>query len=462
MQSSDTVFGYLEQFQRLLLGPFGLIALATAIAAIIFAIRFPVVRWGFVSALIFVSLFGTSEVGTGERWRQAYIYLPSPLSFFQAYSRELLLGIAGVLTVAGMASQREWRRKLVPLGLFCFLLLDFWMALRLMPEDGSRTRAVLSLLSYALIAGALVLGVGRWLQTSQDLYGLLRSLAWVAMLFVVSNIYYAIYNHAAVTGRFWGINGNPQGVGIDSAFFLVLVLMLSHHPRTPVAARSIYYLTAGFLIAFLLWSGSRGGVLIALVGLATFYRSRIGPMFIAAVTVGLALVTSLYLFPSALANVNRFADLTNSRTEPWQHLIEIFLTHPIAGALYGGSGYGESYFLASLAFYGIIGFIPAAGALVGFLAIALGTFRQRRWLQEDSLVADLLLAYSLMFLINGVTEAALLGVWNTMDLLLYLMFSVAAYLSDRIVFVREVSLGRVSEEDQSSLSPLLELGTLVG
>jgi hypothetical protein len=453
MPPEDTVFGYLTRIQQLMLSPAGVVGLAILVFSAICLVRVPAFKWIWLALILYVSMYGAGEVEISSRLHNEALILPFPLSYIRLYSREMMVVMTSILLVPALSSDQGWRHRLLPLSAVLFLIFDFWMCTRLLASPESRTRAVLSAVSYVILATTFIVGVGRWLQTLEDLYSLLSTLAWTAIFFVITNIYQVLMNPAASIGRFWGFTSNPQAVGLMGAIFLIPVLLLSQRSGNSYGWRLIYRVTAAFLVLFMIWSGSRGGMLMGALGLAIYYRWRVGPLFLASATVAVVLCAALVFFPAALSNLQRFTDPTNTRAEAWQTLYDLYRTQPLFGVIYPGNGYGESYYLAALAYYGAVGFIPAFFAMIALVGEAATAFFRRRFLGPDAVIADWILATVGMIVVNSIFEASLLGVWNTLELVLYLVFAAVALFHDvmRHATSPDVASMAVGEEDLPNL-----------
>ncbi len=423
MPPQDTVFAYLGRLQQLFFSPAGIIGVVALAICALMLIRIPNFKWVWIALILYVSLYGSGEVVIESRFHNDVLILPFPLSVIRLYSRELMVAMVAILAIPALRDSRGVRTRLLPAAAIIFLAFDFWMCIRLFADADARPRAFLSFVSYGLLALTVIAGIGRWMQSIEDVYWLLRSIALTAILFVVTNIFQVLANPAASVGRFWGFTSNPQTVGLMGALFLIPVLLLSQKAGTSAAMRIIYRITAAFIVLFMIWSGSRGGLLMGLVGLSLYYRWRLGPLLLAGASVAALFWLALIFFPAAISNVERLTDPLNTRADAWRALYETFRANPVFGETYAGVGYGESYFLATLAYYGLVGIVPAALALLVLMFESLNIFRQRRLLGPHSAVADWILATAGMLCVISITESALLGVWNPLELVLYFLFA---------------------------------------
>ncbi len=426
---TDSVYGYLNSLWTLLFSPQGFAGVGVMFILCVLQFRVRSARWVCLGLLFYVSTYAAGELRQDAALE--YLQIPFPLSIIRAHTREFTVLLVVCLLVPLIQSSRGWRRHLVSAGLVFYVILQAWMCVRLYANGDSAARSLLSLISYALLLATLVVGVGRSLQSFEDGYALCGSFAFAGFLFAISNVYHTVMNPASsYTGRFYGITPNPQYVGQACALFLIPTLFLAQSPQVRKWWRPFLWTSAGLLIVFLIWSGSRTGVLMALVGVAALYRSHVDRFVVAGIFVGAAVLIALPYFPDAAANIAHILNTENTRAGAWESLIDIYRQNPLFGAQYQGTGYAESYYLAALAYYGLVGFIPALLTTLCYAGSVLRIVRRRSDLGPHAGLADVATAGMLMVLVISVFESFLLGVWNTSEMFLFVQFAFIGYLRD--------------------------------
>ncbi len=198
-------------------------------------------------------------------------------------------------------------------GVLFFFALEVWGSVRSFEGD-SILRGVVSLFSFALLLTTLGIGLGSWLQAAADAVSLVKALALCGVLFVLANLYQLAGNpSSAVLGRYHGTTCNAQTIGQVTSMLLPAVLYLVFRRDMAKFLRLVCAVSAGFLVLFLLWSGSRTGMLMLVGSTLLLFRRHWKRLVAAGILVGAALWLAMYLFPEARTNLARFLDLTNTR-----------------------------------------------------------------------------------------------------------------------------------------------------
>jgi len=416
---------YWQQALSFLGTPEGFLAFLMMLAVLAAILVKPQLRWHVLAFVLVSTTFGGGDESTidfgGVR------SLPWPLSFLANNARLITTFSAASLLMASITANRGWRPKAVGFGALCFLALYLWIAFRATFDPTTLGRGILGLVSCTIFFTVLAVGLGRWLQTLDDAYHLLGSIATAGFLFVVANLYLLILHPSAGgTGRFSGTTANPQFMGIDCVLLLPTVLFLIERGTLSKFRRIALLATAGFLIIFLLWTGSRTGMLGAVTAVLVLYQWRIHRFLPMAVVVGLAVYMAIWFFPDSLAHLNRFTDPTNSRATSYDALWNAFLWSPIIGN--GHAAHAESMYLSVLAGYGIVGGIPLLALILHTLSSAISAVRSRHVFGRDGRLVDLVLANLAIIPVIGLFEETLIGIFNPLSLFFYLNLALLTFL----------------------------------
>lgn len=311
-------------------------------------------RWGMLVPF-FLLLFGAS-MATPRDWADQI--LPTVWLGIQTRRSEIFLagGIAGLLVVLTQFGRLSGKRVSVA-GLLLVVMGLYSAMLRLHhggPADGfeSMIFAFCTMVPLLLVAPLIMDQPG-------DIRLILRTVAllnllWLGMCalqFVINSSYLTQGNQY----RFQGLLGNPQHAGTLMAFFGVVVLWLLLNDRGAVT-KFIYTGILGANMVLLIWSGSRTGMGMALVGFAGVMYTRLGKSMLfmpfAAVIAyfGFKMVLSLTGLEIGAA---RLTTLEDTRTEAWLRLIASGMESPLFGVGMDEVDRSENSWLYAFASYGI-------------------------------------------------------------------------------------------------------------
>ena len=290
------------------------------------------------------------------------------------------------------------------------VLLQFYYGVRLILA-GSAFKGPLILITFMLMALLFLFALPNMIRNSHDVRRLILAQCGGGAFFLIMTGYQALFNRSLMTqnSRFSGIAINPN----FAAYMLATVippaiwLLLDRDSRGPrkVALQAFTALCA----LLLMWTGSRGACLSAMVACAFVLRHRLGAMVFYGGGVLVFAMLIAQLLPEGSTSTERFRTLQDTRSAVWTALWAEFMKSPLWGS--GGStfGFSENSYLAAGAQLGIIGF----GLIVGFLVSSLYEFqrmisRRGRSPELDS-VADLVMGGIAGMLAMGMFEAHLMG-----------------------------------------------------
>jgi hypothetical protein len=419
---------YMQQTLDALMTPWGWAAIAVLILMAIGTVMFPRTRWVLLSLMLWVSSFGILNTDTELQESQRLI---APLRFFQLYAREVTLGLL-LLFIPSILAGRGWRSRLIVGAAAVFLVFEMWISARLwIGGMTSAVRPIVNASTAALLMIALCAGAGRWLQSSESAFAMLKAFAGCAVLFAGANILQmAVHPSSIVTGRISGTTGNPQAVAQECMLLLPSVLVLITERRVAVRWRTLMIATAAALVLLTLWSGSRLGMVLAIVGVIMLLRRRLGRGLLITLLVGALVCLGIEFIPETASNLSRFVDTTNTRSDSWAFLIETFSHNMLIGAPSAGDSYPESSYLGALAYFGIFGglILLSSVLLVGWQLLKVE--HRKSLLGRDAILVNLVTANMGMIFASGISEAILLSALSQTVVFLYVNFALLAYLLD--------------------------------
>jgi hypothetical protein len=280
--------------------------------------------------------------------------------------------------------------------------------------------------------GVMVLGVGRWLQDVIDAHRLLRGLACGAALLVGATTLQLLRDQSQVvaSGRLWGTTANPQHLAVALALFLGPLSYLVIQRTEAKAWRLFAGAVAGLLVVFLVWTGSRTGVLMALVQFLLLFRLRVGKLILFLTVGGIFVLLGLQLFSNAFDSSGRLLSTENTRQEAWQRLQADFVRNPLLGVMGEELGGGESSYLSAASQLGLFGLVPL-GVAVGLAVLGLRRLnRIRRYLGDYVLLADMVTAGLVTLAVGGFFEGYLMATVSVAVFFVYVHLMLLAFLVD--------------------------------
>lgn len=177
---------------------------------------------------------------------------------------------------------------------------------------------------------------------------------WVAMCgmqFVANSEFLTMGNEF----RFVGLTGNPQHAGVLVAFWAVVALWLLLNDRVKLF-KFVYIGLLGVNLIMLIWSGSRTGMGMSVIGFAAVMYTRMGKAILFAPAV---LIVAYFGVQAVLSitgldiGVDRLTSTKDTRTDAWITLIQTGMSSPILGVGTDEAERSENSWLYAFATYGI-------------------------------------------------------------------------------------------------------------
>jgi hypothetical protein len=244
--------------------------------------------------------------------------------------------------------------------------------------------------------------------------------------------YQLLINRTSVVRQFrlFGTTGNPQHTGALLALVLPSLCYMIIRSGQRYIYRVLLGAAAGVLVVMLIWTGSRTGFLMALVGLLLFFRTRVGRFLGVGVLTSIFVIAAMGIYAESTATFTGMFLRGDTRSVVWRSMFQHFLENPAFGSIGETFGVGESSYLALAANMGLAGLFPMAivFAVVGHQLYRLQ--RVRKHLGEHVLLADLVTAGPIALAVGSIFEGFLLGILTFSILTLYLHLSLLRFLLD--------------------------------
>ncbi len=367
-------------------------------------------KWGILLPFAGMLLFGSMSLPLDWNDRiNPTVWLP-----IQRIRSELFLvsGAAGLLLVFFQISRL--RGKKLSISVWTLVLAGMYAALLRFvhdsPSEGAFSVAfgICTLIPVALTATIVM-------DSLDDLVTLLRTVALTNIVWIFMVIIQIGANPKYVTMgnelRFVGILANPQHSGVLMAFFCVITLWLLTNDSRKLKA--IYTILLGINCLFLLWTGSRTGLGMTIIGVSSILYTRVGRVILLLPLVGILTYVGLKVVVNVIDidfGLNRLASTTNTRDYAWWKLLNTGLENPLFGVGTLESEKSENSWLFGFAAFGI-GMLVMTIAMTFFaMWECFRLFRTRSWLPKYYRpYADLVIGIMAMYFAGAVLEGYIIS-----------------------------------------------------
>lgn len=438
-----------DNLLRLLASPAGIVGIALVGALIIGASASPVIKWLTVALLLYMSTVAFAV----DPWFHNENLVPLP--WIRILSRPVSGGLMLALLVPALIAPKGWRMQVVLASTLAFFGLEVALSLRLLLA-GAMVRGVLGGAVFVSVFVIFGIGVSRWIQELPDALAAVRSILVAAMLFAAIATFELLVRPSAVLhgGRLLATTGNPQNCATVLASMLPAACYLVARKHEPKLWRLAAGLTTGLLVTFLIWTGSRTGVLMAVVGVVLLFRRHLGGLLMFLAVASLFTLVALNFFSESTDMLGRLVSTQNTRTGGWHYAWQVFLAHPLLGWMpaFGDNTIVESSYLAAAERMGVVG-VALMALLVGSLLRTMARVnRSSRWLGDELLLADLVIAGIGSSLVGATFEGFLMGTITNQVYILYIYLGLAAFVLDcAVVNAAEAASGPSPEVHEASL-----------
>jgi len=379
----------------LLLGVFGGLAL---LVAMFYSLRS-------AQIVIAVMLFLASISITVDYFDRLYYTWLLPI---QAY-RSQLFGLFGLVLLVGCIPRLKFlSARQISGHAWALMLIGLYAGLMRMYHVGGGDGLVSMLFVLATIL-PLALVLPAIISNEDGVQRVLRLIIWAALFWVAAvAVQFVINRRLIVLGannRLTGLIGNCNQAATMLSVVAVCSLWLSLNGRR--ASRLFYASVTGLLVLLLIWTGSRGGAGMFVIGTAAVFYSRAGRAVLL-LPVFAAIFFLIYKLAGAAnieINPERLTSLSNTRAAPWASLLASGLANPVVGAGPEGIEGSENSYLLGFASYGV-------GMLLLILAFVVVVVVQctRLWWarrgasRDDAAVIDLVLGQQAMYMAGSIFE----------------------------------------------------------
>lgn len=433
MQTSVTV--NIRLLLETLLSPAGMLAVVAGFVLLFVLAINKSAKWVVISVLLWVSTLGVIDVP----WLDNTLVFP--LEQIRRYGRPIVFALLLLLVLPALTSSRGWRVKLLLGGAIAYFIFQLFFSVRLL-LGGLVPRGVAGAIVYMLIFTVFGYGLGCWMQTVREVHAVLWSVAGSGIIFVLGTLYQLLANHSAVVSgnRLLATTGNSQAAALVISVVLPVMCYLLIVRAGTRMARIVLSAAVGCLVLFLIWTGSRTGLLMTLVALGLLFRTRIVRGMGVVLICGIFFLAASLVFSEGTADAGRLISTKDTRTHNWKMLAEEFLSSPLTGIVHDDVDIAEMSYLSIAARCGVagIGLFAVFGVLAGISIITIQ--HEKHELGEYALLGDLVTAGLVSLAVGANFEGFLLGTLTNQIFVLYIYLAILAFLLDAIRFNRRSSV----------------------
>lgn len=372
------------------------------------------------------------------------ILLP-PFEILRANNRTLSGALLLALLIPTFMSHRGWRQRLVSAGTIAIFAFELIYCGRML-VGGLYVRAVVGAILFGLTFLTFGVGMSQWLQNVGNAHSLVRAIALAGVLFAaVTSIQLAAKPSSIIwQNRLISTTDGATHTAEHIATFLPAVLFLVASRDERKLLRVFWGGVAGLLVVFLVWTGTRTGLLMGAVGVGLLFRLRLGRGLLTALMVGAFALLVFSIWGQSTVGAERLLSTYDTRSVTWGIAVKYFLNNPVYGVVGEGALVTESSYLTVAAKMGLLGLVPLALAMALICRALYQLQRIRRHLGEDMMLADLVTAGLVSLAVGGIFEGFLIGVLDPEVFAVYIYLALLTFILDRMN--RAVSAGELQPQ----------------
>jgi hypothetical protein len=348
----------------------------------------------------------------------------------RSHGRAISIGLLIVLLIPAFQSRRGWRRCLILGGTLLFFLFELTYVGRAL-AGGLYGRGMGGIFIYSLTMLVLGMGLSKWLQDWDDVYRAVVCMAGVGVIFSIATICQLAVNPS---GIIWQNRLAATGsTATLCAELIVLALLptsiLIVHPRTGKTGRIFWSALTGLLIVFLIWTGTRNGLLMAVVGLGLIFRGRLKQFTWFAIAAVFFYVIAVSVYQSSTLTAGRLFSTLDNRSYAWSNTWKRFVANPLVGDIRDASVVENSY-IAVAANLGLIGLVPLALFIFLTSLAILRIQKLKNRFGNEAIIADLVAGGLAAIAVGAIFDGYLLGMLNAPVFCIYIYLAIATFLLD--------------------------------
>lgn len=321
-------------------------------------------KWGILMPFAGMVLF--SSMALPLSWNDRIN--PTVWLSIQSIRSQLYLASGVAATLVVLFQFQRLRGKSISISAALLVCIGLYASL-LRFVHGGATDGSFSVIFSLFTAIPLAAAAAMVINEVEDLRLIFRSVALINLAWVGMVLVQVAVNPKYVTQgnqyRFVGLLSNPQHTGVLMAFLCVIILWLLLNDFRKY--KIIYIGLLSINAIFLLWTGSRTGLGMTIIGISAVLYSRAGRAILLLPAVGILGYISMQVMVNVVGmdlGFDRMTSTENTRSDAWKLLIQSAQQNPLTGVGMDEMDRSENSWLYGYATYGI-------GMLVLLLAMTL-------------------------------------------------------------------------------------------
>lgn len=405
------------------------VGLLVMVALMVLIPTWPTARWfALAVVMLFVTLQRPEET-TYHDMRMSYLVQP-----LVNLSRPVTVGVLGCMAIGSLFIARGTRRFLYHPASLSFFALQGLICTKLI-SSGNYDRGILTIVVFTVTFLSIIVGIGASIQRFEDCKKALWAVLGSVILIDLFTIHELIVKQAGVVinNRLFAVTVNPQTAGTTFALTIALLsyLLTTSRGLKSNLVKPFLLVMLGFTTIFLLWTGSRTGLLSAIVGLSVLFYDKLSRLAL----VGALLVATAFgasqLFSDSLSNTNRLVSTKNTRGSAWEYMFSVYTDNIVWGTPnYNGSS-GECSYLSVAAGMGTFGVIFMLVFLTCTASFLYALLKNKHLLGEYSRMANLIASGIITILVASILDDYLLGTTAWQTYFFYTYFAIGTFLIEK-------------------------------
>ena len=315
-----------------------------------------------------------------------------------------------------------------PLMYFVFQIV---FCLRLI-IGGVITRGVANFFTDVLVFWIAVIGTSQWMRRHRDVSFAAWSIAMAGVFFAIVTAIHAVLvpNQIMWQHRLISTSGTATFSSEICAITLLPVCYFVARPSLAKIVRVFMGVIAALLVVFLIWSGTRTGALMAVIGLLFLFRLKIGRWFVGGIVVCTFVWIALQFFGDALIGAGRLLSTQDTRSGTWLYGLSEFLANPIFGTIRSDVQVVENSYISIASRMGVVGMLLFAIIIFQIVSGLVGLHRMRKSIGARTMDIDLITAGIVSLGVGAVFEGYLLAAINVQLTSLFIYMTMMCTLLD--------------------------------
>jgi len=435
--------GQLDSLFKLILSPAGIGAGIIALGFLWYCLKY--------QKIVYLLMGGCLFCASLARYADEFVTAPplfGPLEMLRSMGRPITVGLLLLIFILALSIPKQDDKLKIPSALFGLIIVQYLIMIKTI-YYGGMAFSIAYFILFIIIVYTLCKGLGGRIKSWVNFDQVAGSIALAGALFVWINSFQGAVGRDAIVfiqGRFSGTTGNPN----HAAVFLATVFPALLYAITKAKKLKILFWSVTALLAFywLLISGSRTGLIMAVMSFLLFFSHKVLYFTVRIIGWGLALSLFFYVFPGLVElgeitevigwdgmaeRLNRKSEGgLDTRAEIWQTQFNYFNHYPIFGAPVSGDRiiFGENSWLGIAAQFGWMGLLPMLFFGIGIIYKMTILWKTRIYHTARANELNLCFAGLASLMIGSFNEAYLLGnlSFPIMSLILYLILADASLM----------------------------------